>query len=74
MNSVVLLNDELQLILVHFKFFLLQQHNLGLIGNISTKTRQTFGLSDQSQNVSIKVNKQTLLAVLWGWVSDQKCC
>ena len=62
-DSVVLLQDELQLVVVHLELVLLEKDNLGALWNVNSDSGQALGFSDEGQNFGIEVDIQ--LVVLW---------
>lgn len=62
-DSVVLLQDKLKLVVVHFEFVLLQKNDLGALRDINSDSSQALSLSDESQDFSIEVDIE--LVVLW---------
>jgi hypothetical protein len=54
----------LQLIAVHFQLFFLQQHNLGLVWNFSTKTGQALSFSNKLWQVRAEVDQKLITGIL----------
>jgi hypothetical protein len=63
-DAFVLLANKLQLVAVHLELLLLQQNNLGLIGDISTQTGQALSLSDQLGKVWAEVYEKLVSSFL----------
>lgn len=65
-NSVVLLQDELKLVVVHLEFILLEKDNLGALWNINSNSGQAFGFSNKGKNFGIEVDIEFVVL----WVTD----
>ena len=62
-NSVVLLQDELKLVVVHLEFIFLEEDNLGRLWNVNSNSGQALGFSNEGEDLSIEVDVE--LVVLW---------
>lgn len=62
-DSVVLLQDKLQLVVVHLEFVFLKKNNLGTLWDVDSNSGQALSLSNESQDFSIEVDIE--LVVLW---------
>lgn len=62
-NSVVLLQHELELIVVQLELVFLEKYNFSALWNVNSNSGDALGLSDESQNLLIKIDVK--LVVLW---------
>jgi spore maturation protein CgeB len=62
-DSIVFLEDELKLVVVHLKLVFLEENNFGALWDVDSNSRKTFGFSDESKDLRIEVNVK--FVVLW---------
>ena len=67
-NSIVLSEDELELVVVHLELVFLEKDNLGALWDLNANSGQALGFSDESEDLRIEVDIK--LVVLW--VTDYK--
>jgi hypothetical protein len=62
-DSVVLLQDELKLVVVHLELVFLEKDDLGWLWNFDTNSGEALGFSDKSKDLRVEVNIKFI--VLW---------
>ena len=62
-DSIVLLEDELKLVVVHLELVFLEKDDLGWLWNFDTNSGKALGLSDKSKDLRVEVNIKFI--VLW---------
>jgi len=62
-NSIVLLKDELELVVVHFEFVFLEKNNFGAFWNVDSNSGKALGFSDECKDLRVEVNIK--FVVLW---------
>ena len=62
-DSVILSQDELELVVVHLELILLEENNLGALRDVDSNSRQALGLLDKSDDLRVEVDVE--LVVLW---------
>jgi hypothetical protein len=65
-DSIVLLQDELKLVVVHFELVFLEKDDLGAFWNVNTNSGKALGFSDKSKDLRVEVNIKFVVL----WVSD----
>ena len=62
-DSIVLLEDELKLVIVHLELVFLEKDDLGWLWNFDTNSGKALGFSDKSKDLRVEVNIKFI--VLW---------
>ena len=65
-DSIVLLEDELELVVVHLELVFLEKDDLGALWNVDTNSRKALGFSDESKNLRVEVDVKFVVL----WMSD----
>jgi len=60
-DSVVLAQHEVKLRVVVLELLLLQEDNLGRLGNVDSNTGEALSLTDESENLGVEVHVQTIV-------------
>jgi len=65
-DSVVLLQDELKLVVVHLELVFLEKDDLGAFWNVDSNSGEALGFSDKSKDLRVEVNIKFVVL----WMSD----
>jgi hypothetical protein len=65
-DTVVLLEDELELVVVHLELVFLEKDDLGALWNVDSNSGKALGFSDESKDLRVEVNVKFVVL----WMSD----
>lgn len=67
-DSIILSQDELELIVVHFELVFLEQYDFSALWDIDTDSLKAFGFSDQGKDFRVEVHIELVVV----WMSDDE--